>query len=125
MWTATGLVPVDPLLATLDVALIVDSVTPADISDAGGDLVTFSGSGFPSSIESLDFKEIIFTDGTVCVVVSCNSNELVCETEEFEDLYVDDPNDPDGRRMLQATETVCDLNVNGLHFVAPLNLVEI
>lgn len=78
VWTAAGLVPVDPALAAIDVALVVDSVAPSTLGDSGGELVTFTGSGFPSSVDSIDVKEITFTDGTICNIVSSTSVELVC-----------------------------------------------
>ena len=80
VWSAAGLVPLDAALVPLDVPLVVDSVTPVDLSENGGDLITFVGSGFPSSADSSDLKEVTFSDGTVCKIVSSTSTELVCET---------------------------------------------
>lgn len=111
VWTAAGLVPIDPALGTWDVSLVVDSMTPAILKDSGGDIVTFAGSGFPWDASSGDLKEITFTDGTVCNIISSIPTELVCETEPFETNV----------RMLQAMMNAF-VNVNGIVFDIPFDL---
>lgn len=54
VYTASGLVPVDALVANHDVALVVDSVSPTTLGSDGGEFVTFIGSGFPTGIETSD-----------------------------------------------------------------------
>ena len=68
--TAAGLTPVDPTVGEVAVDLVVTSVTPTSFTEAGGEVVDILGSGFPASLETSDFTQFAFADGTICTLIS-------------------------------------------------------
>ena len=81
--------------------------------EEGGELVTISGAGFPDGIENGDNISVVFSDGTVCKIVSSTPNELTCKPEEF--------NTRVRRRELLSMSIVIHINDQAQSFPMVLN----
>jgi hypothetical protein len=65
---------------TVDVPLVVSGVSPsAGLNKLGGDLLTISGSGFPTETAPV----VTFDDGTACNIKSSAPAEIKCITGRF------------------------------------------
>lgn len=81
--------------------------------EEGGELVTISGAGFPDGIENGDNISVVFSDGTVCKVMSSTPNELTCKPEQFKTLV--------RRRELLSMSLDIDINGQAQSFPMVLN----
>ena len=64
-----------------DIPLVVSGVSPSEgLTNLGGDLLTISGSGFPTRTA----PEVALDDGTSCIVQSFNTAEIKCVTGRFD-----------------------------------------
>jgi hypothetical protein len=82
--TDQGLIPVDELLVNKHtVTPTVSSISPALLNPAGGELVTITGTGFPTGLDTDDDVVIGFSDGTSCKVIASTPTELTCRTDQF------------------------------------------
>ena len=80
-----GLLPLAVGFAGQTVSLVVSNVTPAtDLNPAGGDIITITGSGFPSVISlSSSIFSVMFDDGNVCTLTASSPTQMQCLTEGF------------------------------------------
>lgn len=83
MRDANGLVPVDASVAPHVVPLDITGVSPQNLEPAGGQLVTITGTNFPSSLNSEHQITITFSDGQQCDVESVSATEIKCRTRQF------------------------------------------
>jgi hypothetical protein len=56
----------------------------SNLNKAGGEVLTITGSGFPSGMYTDHDVVVSFSDGTKCRITSMTSSEIKCETEPFE-----------------------------------------
>ena len=68
-------------VTSLDVDIIISSVTPPQLHSSGGQTVTITGQFFPQSLSEAnsfaDFK-VSFTGGEICTVTSVTSTTIIC-----------------------------------------------
>ena len=126
--TTAGLVAIDSTLLPYEVPLVIDEITPTIFHEEGGEIVTITGSGFPSDLGTNDEVEISFTDGTKCVILTMNFTTITCKVEDFKskaadtdtttdtdtDNDTDDDTDSDtaDRRNLDTLELTVSMNGN-------------
>ena len=85
-----GLLPRMTGLAGHTVGLVIDSVAPTtNLNPAGGNIITITGSGFPSRADTTGVSLDI--NGAPCKLVTSTSTEMTCRTSRFSN----------GRRRLQ------------------------
>ena len=78
-----GLIPIDDDVEPIAVGLVIDGISPnTDLNQLGGDLLTFTGTGF----DSLDKRasSVVFPDATVCDVVGATPTSLTCIVAGFD-----------------------------------------
>ena len=69
-----GRVLLDSVLTQISIPIQVDSVTPnSDLNQNGGDILTFSGIGFPLNTNDIS---VTFSDGTSCTVITSTDVEF-------------------------------------------------
>lgn len=74
-------------VTTIDVALVIDAVSPAtDLNQLGGDVITFTGSGFDTD---LVLTNITFSDDSTCIVASATDTTLSCMVDGFNATTID------------------------------------
>ena len=82
-----GLIPINSTVTTIDVALVIDAVSPAtDLNQLGGDVITFTGSGFDTD---LVLTNITFSDDSTCIVASATDTTLSCMVDGFNATTID------------------------------------
>jgi hypothetical protein len=70
------------------VGLVIDSISPdSDLNQLGGDVLTFSGTGF----DSLDISasSVVFSDDTTCIVLDATPTALTCLVDGFDASTLD------------------------------------
>ena len=86
MWTIYGNVKIKPSLAKIRITLDIDSLSHSELSDAGGQLLTVNGKGFPKNIQwSYEVGFIIRWKGRVCRIIQMETTQLSCETQAISD----------------------------------------
>ena len=81
---AKGLLPNAAGIAGHSVPLVVDSVYPtAELNPAGGNIITITGSGFPSRIDAEGVTLEI--SNAPCKIRTSTPTEMTCETRRFSD----------------------------------------
>lgn len=68
--------------------MVIDSISPnSDLNQLGGDVLTFSGTGF----DSLDISasSVVFSDGTTCTVLDATPTTLTCLVNGFDASTLD------------------------------------
>jgi hypothetical protein len=86
VYDAKGILPVSDSLIEETVALVVTSITPdTNVNPAGGDEITITGSGFPSSLTvgNIAFSLVFNEDGTICDLISTTPTQMVCKPRAF------------------------------------------
>jgi hypothetical protein len=81
LYDSNGLVNRDTL-SPINVPLDLTGVSPdTELNRYGGDLLTFSGNGFPNVIE---YASLTFADGTECVIQTISPIQIECIPEPFD-----------------------------------------
>ena len=81
------MIPLEVTQACIDVALVIDSISPSvDLNQLGGDILTFTGTGFDSDTAN---TVIVFSDETTCIVQSAIDTELKCLVDGFDVAQLD------------------------------------
>ena len=71
-----GLIPLDSAIVKLDVALVIDSISPDSLlNQLGGDILTLTGSGFDDGLSN---TTIFFSDNTSCDAFDATPTTLKC-----------------------------------------------
>lgn len=89
----------------------VTSISPGLLNPAGGELVTITGTGFPTGVDTNDELVIGFSDGTSCKVIASTPTEVTCRTDQFASA---------GRRLhgreLATVDLLADVNGESVTF---------
>ena len=82
-----GLIPIETSVATIDIALVVNSVSPSvNLNQLGGDVITFTGTGFDNDLVQTN---ITFSDDSLCLVTSATDTTLSCTVDGFNATTID------------------------------------
>lgn len=77
-----GLVPVEATVLAFNVPMTFTGVTPSTWNSAGGEILTLTGTNFPSTIEDGNTISIVLgAAGTKCNVLTTTPTEITCITE--------------------------------------------
>ena len=96
-----GLIPIESSVALIDVALVVNSVSPnTDLNQLGGDELTFAGTGFDTDTA---LTNITLSDNTTCIVTTALPTALSCIVDGF-----------NATTLNTASPYTLDLVVNGI-----------
>ena len=55
------------------------SVSPTTLDIAGGDILTITGRGFPTTDPADDELEVKLSDGSICVIITVTSTQITCQ----------------------------------------------
>jgi len=87
---ASGLAPISTAVSAINIALSISSVSPSTgLNQLGGDLITFTGTGFDTTLDS---TSIAFSDGTTCTATATSDTSLTCEVDGFNASTLDTVN---------------------------------
>ena len=82
MFSADGLLPADPSVMPINVALSATSVSPStQLNQFGGNELIIQGSGFSQNTDDMEVK---MSDDTKCRITSTSDSELRCITDGFD-----------------------------------------
>jgi len=92
---AKGLVPLVAGFVPHVVTPTVDSISPeTGLNPAGGNIITITGTGFPSGVVATSILALTFENGNACEMATSTTTEITCITTGFS---------PESRRMLTTT----------------------
>lgn len=79
-----GIIPVDLGVSLYQKALTVTGVSPSTgINIEGDNILTISGSNFPTAVDGVSTVSVTFSDNSVCTIISTSETEITCKTSKF------------------------------------------
>ena len=72
---ANGIIPQSGDVSTINVPLVVSSTSPTSLNPVGGDILTITGTGFPTNTAEV---VVTFADGSGCTVQTTTPTQITC-----------------------------------------------